>query len=104
GLRAPADKGLRRAPVRLGEKEPRQAPRLVGEGRKGVEPRHQLRAGREIGGGKASRHHFSARSSFSQRARAARSSSVIWLKLFGGIAWVSTACMAIAEAKREMCS
>ena len=79
GLRAPTDKGLGCAPVRLGEKEPRQTSRLVGEGRKGVETRHQLRAGGEIGVGKASRHHLSAKSSFSQRASTARSSSVIWL-------------------------
>src|ERR1700733_14680408 len=47
---------------------------------------------------------FCAVSTPSQRASVLRSSSVIWLKLLGGIAWVSTACWRIAGAKRAMCS
>ena len=77
GLGAPADERLRRPPVRVGEKQARQASRLVGEGGEGLEPRHQLPAGREIGLGQEGLRHRSARSSFSQRARTARSSSVI---------------------------
>jgi hypothetical protein len=37
-------------------------------------------------------HQFCAVSTPSQRASVLRSSSVIWLKLLGGIAWLKTAC------------
>ena len=43
GFGAPADERLRAPPVRVGEKQARQASRLVGEGGEGLEPRHQLR-------------------------------------------------------------
>ena len=100
---APADEGGGGAPVRVGKEEARQPAGLVGEGGEGVEPRHQPGARGAFGVGKSGRH-FAATLSLSHRASTARSSSVIWLKLLGGIAWVSTACMAMAGAKRAMCS
>src|SRR6185437_13878579 len=103
-LATPADEGARRLGMRVREKEARQAPRLVGEGGEGCEPRHQPASGLEIGFRHGSARQFRAVSSLSQRPSVLRSSSVIWLKLLGGIAWVRTANSRIAGAKRAMCS
>ena len=103
GFRAPADEGLRGRRVRVGEKEPREPPRLVGEGRERFEPRHQLARRRRDRRRRRRPHQFWAVRRSSQRASTARSSSVIWEKLLGGIAWVSTACMRIAGGEaRDM--
>ncbi len=91
-LCAPADEGKRGASMRFGQKKPRQPPRFVGEVGERLEPGHQPPAGREVRVQDASVHQFCAVSTPSQRARTLRSSSVIWLKLLGGIAWLKTAC------------
>ena len=104
GLAAPTDENERRASMGLREEEPRQAAGLIGEGGECVEPRHQPPAGGEIGVQYFCVHQFCAVSTPSQRASVLRSSSVIWLKLLGGMAWVRTACCLIAAAKRAICS
>ena len=91
-LAAPTDEGKRRASMRFGEKKPRQPPRFVGEVSERLEPGHQPPAGGEVHVQYASVHQFCAVSTPSQRASVLRSSSVIWLKLLGGIAWLKTAC------------
>src|SRR6185437_14016179 len=103
-LAAPADEGVRRAPMRLRQEKPRQPPRIVGELRERLEPGHEPQAGRALRVRYAGVHQFCAVSRPSQRARTLRSSSVIWLKLLGGMAWLRTACCRMAGAKRAICS